>query len=67
MASGEERVNTSERTKELKRRRHRKKKLLKLHARIKTAKGGELESLRQKLFRITPGATVLLENWKIDG
>ncbi len=57
----------SERAKEIKRRRHRRKKLDLLAKRLKTAKVSERPLITEKLRRLTPGATVIIENWQLSG
>lgn len=56
----------SERTRELRRRRHRKKKVAKLLA--KAEKGGQSEkiAIADKLRNLTPGASVLIERHSLE-
>jgi hypothetical protein len=55
----------SERHKEIKRRRHRRKKLTHLAKKLKTAKVSERPVITDKLRRLTPGADVIIENWEL--
>jgi quinol monooxygenase YgiN len=53
----------SERGKEIKRRRHRRKKLVQLTKRLKKATVSEKGVIAAKVRRLTPGAEVLIEAW----
>jgi hypothetical protein len=55
----------SERHKEIKRRRHRRKKLNKLGKKLKTAKVSERPMIAEKLRHLTPGADVIISNWQL--
>jgi hypothetical protein len=55
----------SERHKEIKRRRHRRKKLGLLAKKLKTAKVSERPVITEKLRRLTPGADVIISNWQL--
>jgi hypothetical protein len=55
----------SERHKEIKRRRHRRKKLGHLAKKLKTAKVSERPVIADKLRRLTPGADVIIANWQL--
>jgi len=55
-----------DRVQEIKRRRHRRKKLVILARKAKTAKHSELQVIKDKLRKLTPGADVIIENWKLD-
>jgi hypothetical protein len=55
-----------ERMKELRQRRHRKKKLAVLARKLKKAKHSETQFIKEKIRRLTPGADVIIENWKLD-
>jgi len=55
-----------DRVQEIKRRRHRRKKLAVLARKLKTAKHSEQQVIREKLRRLTPGAETIIANWKLD-
>ncbi|HVU90479.1 MAG TPA: DUF6800 family protein [Pirellulales bacterium] len=55
----------SERHKEIKRRRHRRKKLAHLAKKLKTAKVSERPVITDKLRKLTPGADVIIANWQL--
>lgn len=55
----------SDRKQEIKRRRHRRKKLKLLSKKLKTAKVSERPVIADKLRRLTPGADVIIENWQL--
>jgi hypothetical protein len=55
-----------DRVQEIKRRRHRRKKLAILARKLKTAKHSETQVIKEKLRKLTPGADVIIQNWKID-
>ena len=55
----------SERGKEIKRRRHRRKKLAHLQKRLKKATVSEKGVITAKLRRLTPGAEVLIDSWQL--
>ncbi len=55
----------SERGKEIKRRRHRRKKLNLLAKRLKTAKVSERPVIAEKVRQLTPGADVVIANWEL--
>jgi len=57
-------VPLSERKKELKRRRHRRKKLGLLSKRLE--KGGDKAEAADKIRKLTPGAEVLIKNWGLE-
>lgn len=57
----------SNRGKEIKRRRHRRKKLTKLSARLKKAKESEKAVIADKVRNLTPGANVILAGWGLSG
>ena len=56
----------SERAKEIKRRRHRRKKLGLLSKKLKSAKVSERPGIADKLRRLTPGADVIIDNWQLS-
>jgi len=53
----------SERAKEIKRRRHRRKKLTHFAKRLKKATASEKASMATKIRNLTPGATTIIEAW----
>ena len=55
----------SERGKEIKRRRHRRKKLKHLGTKLKKATVSEKNMIAVKLRNLTPGAETIIENWKL--
>jgi hypothetical protein len=55
----------SERHKEIKRRRHRRKKLAQLHSRLKKATVSEKAVIAAKIRNLTPGAEVLIDAWEL--
>jgi hypothetical protein len=56
-------VSICERKKELRRRRHRKKKLGQLSHRLKKATVSEKTVIAEKVRKLTPGCEVILEDW----
>jgi len=59
-------VGCSERTKEIKRRRHRRQKLAKLAERMKSAKPSQRQQIIEKVRQLTPGADDVLRNWGVE-
>ncbi len=55
----------SERGKEIKRRRHRRKKLTQLSKRLGKATVSEKSMIAAKLRRLTPGAEVLIDHYEL--
>ena len=55
----------SERAKEIKRRRHRRKKLELLSKRLKKATVSEKTMIAAKLRNLTAGAEVIIERWQL--
>jgi hypothetical protein len=55
----------SERGKEIKRRRHRRKKLTQLSKRLKKATVSEKAVIVAKLRNLTPGAEVIIDRWQL--
>jgi hypothetical protein len=53
----------SERHKEIKRRRKRRKTLVHLSKKLPKATASEKLAIAQKLRQMTPGAEVIIENW----
>jgi hypothetical protein len=56
----------SERGKEIKRRRHRRKKLELLSKRLKKANTSERAVIADKLRKLTIGAEVIIANWDLN-
>lgn len=56
-----------ERHKELKRRRHRKKKLAILKRKAEKASVSEKGALANKIRSMTPGAETIIANWGLEG
>lgn len=59
-------MGCSERQKEIKRRRQRKKKILAIEARSKKASSSEKEVLARKLRNLTPGANELIKRFGLE-
>jgi hypothetical protein len=59
-------MGCSERQKEIKRRRHRKKKVAEITARAKKASASEKELLARKLRDLTPGAEELIRRLELE-
>jgi hypothetical protein len=59
-------VSLSERKQELKRRRHRKKKLKVFGRKLVKATVSEKTVIAEKIRRLTPGCEVLIENWDLE-
>ena len=55
----------SERHKEIKRRRHRRKKLTQLQGRLKKATASEKTVIAAKIRNLTPGAEGLIDAWEL--
>ena len=53
----------SERGKELKRRRHRRKKLAQLARKLEKATVSEKAAIAEKIRLLTPGGPVIIEKW----
>ncbi len=58
-------MGISERGKEIKRRRHRRKKLAHLAKRLKKATVSEKLMIATKVRNLTPGAEVLIDRWEL--
>lgn len=56
----------SERKRELRRRRHRRKKLNVLERKLKKATVSEKTVIVDKLRKLTPGAEVIVGNWGLE-
>ena len=59
-------MSSSERRKEIKRRRHRRKKLAQLAKRLKKATVSERAAIADKICSLTPGGETIVKNWGID-
>lgn len=60
---GENVGGISERAKEIKRRRHRRKKLTVFSRKLKKATVSEKQVLAEKIRNLTPGAETIIQNW----
>lgn len=58
-------MGISERGKEIKRRRHRRKALAHLAKRLKKATVSEKSMIAIKIRNLTPGAEVLIDQWEL--
>jgi hypothetical protein len=58
-------VSISERKKEIKRRRHRRKKLTQLSKRLKKATVSEKGVIATKVRNLTSGAEVIIDRWQL--
>ncbi len=56
-------MSICERKKEVKRRRHRRKKLAHFHQKLKKATVSEKGVIAEKIRNLTSGGEVILENW----
>ena len=59
-------MSLSERKQELKRRRHRKKKLKVYARKLASATVSEKSIIAEKIRRLTPGCEVVIEAWELD-
>ncbi|MCA9262569.1 MAG: hypothetical protein KDA60_01925 [Planctomycetales bacterium] len=59
-------MSGSERKRELRRRRHRRKKVATLQRRVKSASVSEKQVIAGKLRRLTPGAEVIIEKFGLS-
>jgi hypothetical protein len=57
----------SERHKEIKRRRHRRKKLSVFARKLKKATFSEKGNIAEKIRNLTPGCNKVIENWQLGG
>lgn len=57
---------SSERRKEIKRRRHRRKKLTQLAKRLEKATVSERGVIAEKVRRLTPGGKQIVEAWGLE-
>ena len=60
------RVGCSERVKEIKRRRHRRKKTAHLKKRVEKASVSEKIHIANKLRNLTPGSGLLIKSWALE-
>ncbi len=60
-------VSISERKKELKRRRHRTKKIGLLNKRLKKATVSEKAAIAEKVRKLTPGCEQIIGAWGLEG
>ena len=58
-------MSLSERKQELKRRRHRKKKLKVFERKLSKATVSEKSIIAEKIRSLTPGCEVLIQNWDL--
>lgn len=56
----------SDRHQEIKRRRHRRKKLAKYKLKLTKATVSEKHVMAEKLRQLTPGAEVIIGSWNLD-
>ena len=56
----------SERRKEIKRRRHRRKKVAQFARKLKKATVSETADIAKKLRSMTPGGQVIVDNWELE-
>ncbi len=59
-------MGSSERMKELRRRRHRKVKMGQLKKRAEKASASEKNVIAQKIRRLTPGADEIISRWGLE-
>tara|TARA_B100000405_G_C16351815_1_gene288271 strand:+ start:304 stop:486 length:183 start_codon:yes stop_codon:yes gene_type:complete len=59
-------VGSSERAKEIRRRRQRKQKLQKLEAKFKKSSGEVKSNVLDKVRSLTPGYETIYENWGVE-
>jgi len=59
-------VGISERKKEIKRRRHRQKKLGQMEKRLRKATVSERAVIAEKIRQLTPGGEVVIANWGLE-
>ena len=59
-------MSLSERKQELKRRRHRRKKLKVFARKLEKATVSEKTVIAEKIRRLTPGCEVLVANWELE-
>jgi len=59
-------VPSSERRKEIRRRRHRRKKIALFARKLETATVSERAIIADKLRDLTPGGQVIVDNWELE-
>lgn len=59
-------MSISERGKEIKRRRHRAKKLAHFKKRLEKATVSEKQEIARKVRGLTPGADAIVHNWQLE-
>jgi len=59
-------VSISERQKEIKRRRHRRKKVAQFARKLAKATVSERVVMAEKLRSLTPGAQVIIDRWELE-
>jgi hypothetical protein len=59
-------VPCSERRREIKRRRHRRKKLTQLAKKLEKATVSERSAIAEKIRALTPGGKVVVEAWELE-
>jgi len=59
-------VPSNERRKELKRRRHRRKKVAQFARRLDKATVSERGAIAEKLRALTPGAQEIIDRWELE-
>lgn len=57
---------SSERRKEIKRRRHRRKKVAQFAKKLEKATVSERATMAEKLRHLTPGGEVIIETWELE-
>ncbi len=60
-------MSGSERQRELRRRRQRRKKLQILKRKLEKGSGSDKEAVIEKVRNLTPGARDVIRNWGLDG
>ncbi len=56
----------SERQRELRRRRHRRQKVAKLHKKLQSGSAGDKGVVAEKLRALTPGAEEIIRRWGLE-
>lgn len=60
-------MSISERQREIKRRRQRRKKLAYLNKKLEKATASERGEITRKIRELTPGAPDIINNWQLEG
>jgi hypothetical protein len=63
---GDSNVPCSERRTELRRRRHRRKKIATFARKLPSATVSERQAMADKLRNLTPGAQIVIERWELE-